>query len=87
MIEQTILTRAEKLRLALTARQQEVEDYQINIDNYTLAIAEIDALPEAERAEQAQFKQHLEALLAGEIREQSKSKIMLSVLQKQVAAP
>lgn len=80
------MTRIEKLQAALESRQQEVEDYQINIDNYTMAIAEIDAKPEAERAEHADFRKQLETLLAGEKREQSKSKIMLSVLEQQVAA-
>lgn len=78
------MTKLEKLQFAHAARVEEVENYQINIDNYTLAIAHIDALPEDERAGQAAFRQQLEGLLSAEKREQSKSKIMLSVLEAQI---
>ena len=80
-----VMTREEKLSRAREARAQEVEDYQINIDNYTLAIEHIDALSENERAEQTEFRNQLVALLAAEKREQSKAKIMLDVLEKQIA--
>ena len=79
------MTKIEKIQAAHAARAQEVEDYQINIENYTMALEEIDAKPESERAEHAQFRQQLVGLLASEKREQSKSKIMLSVLERQIA--
>lgn len=79
------MTKIEKIQAAHTARVEEVENYQINIDNYTMALEEIDAKPESERAEYAQFRQQLAGLLASEKREQSKSKIMLSVLERQIA--
>ena len=69
---------------ALDAREQEVMHYQINIDNYTLALQEIKNLPEIERLELDNFAGHLRGLLASEILEQKKSKIMLSVIKKQV---
>lgn len=84
MNEQNTQTRAQKLELARTIRQQEIEDYQINIDNYTLAIGVIDALPESEQAEQAEFRKQLENLLASEKREQAKSKIMALALEAQI---
>lgn len=84
MNEQNIQTRAQKLQAAQTSRQQEIEDYQINIDNYTLAIGVIDALPESEQAEQAEFRKQLENLLASEKREQAKSKIMALALEAQI---
>lgn len=80
----TTLTRIEKLETARTVREQEVEDYQINIDNYTRAIAKIDAMPEAERALQQAFRDQLAGLLESERREQSKSQIMLDVLNDQL---
>ena len=86
MNEQNTQTRAQKLELARTSRQQEIEDYQINIDNYTLAIGVIDALPENEQAEQADFRKQLENLLASEKREQAKSKIMAQALEAQIAS-
>lgn len=84
--EAVFLTRAQKLELARTSRQQEIEDYQINIDNYTLAICVIDALPENEQAEQSAFRKQLENLLASEKREQAKSKIMAQALEAQIAS-
>jgi hypothetical protein len=69
---------------ALDAREQEVMHYQINIDNYTLALGEIANLPAHEREELNEFAGHLRGLLASEILEQKKSKIMLSVIKKQV---
>lgn len=77
-------TRDQKLQFALQLREQEVEDYQINIANYMLAIAEIDAMSQEQRTEQADFRSQLETLLASERREQSKAQIMLNVLRKQV---
>jgi hypothetical protein len=69
---------------ALDARKQEVMHYQINIDNYTLALQEIKNLPETERLELDNFAGHLSGLLASEILEQKKAKIMLTVIKKQV---
>lgn len=77
-------TRLEILQDALTVREQEVLYYQINIDNFTAAVAEIDA--GEEDAHLTAFRNELVGKLAGEIREQKKSKIMLAVIQKQVDA-
>lgn len=58
--------------------------YQINIDNYTLALEEIARLPVNEQAELSGFADQLRTLLASEALEQKKAKIMLSVIKAQV---
>jgi hypothetical protein len=79
-------TREEILASALEAREQEIIHYQINIDNYTLALDEISQLSVDERAELSAFAEQLRTLLASEKLEQKKSKIMFSVIKKQVDA-
>ena len=69
---------------SLDARIQEVMHYQINIDNYTIALEEIDNLPPNERAELSAFAEQLRTLLTGEKLEQKKARIMLSALKRQV---
>jgi hypothetical protein len=77
-------TKEEILESSLKAREQEVMHYQINIDNYTLALQEIDGLPDEERKELSAFANQLSTLLASEILEQKKAKVMLSVVKKQL---
>ena len=84
MEKETPQTREEILRSALDARVQEVMHYQINIDNYTLALEEISALPQDERAELSGFADQLRTLLSSEKLEQKKAKIMLSVVKGQL---
>ena len=79
-------TREEILASALEAREQEVMHYQINIDNYTLALDEMSKLSVEERAELSGFADQLRTLLASEKLEQKKAKIMLAVVQKQLNA-
>jgi hypothetical protein len=78
------MTREEILKTALTAREQEVTGYQINIDNYSLALAEINKLPTDEKAELLEFENQLKNLLVSEKLEQKKAKIMLSVIKQQL---
>lgn len=78
------MTREEILQTALTAREQEVMHYQINIDNYTLALEQIAALPAGERAELSDFANQLKSLLTSETLEQKKAKIMLAVVKQQL---
>lgn len=78
-------TREEILEMSLKAREQEVMHYQINIDNYTIALEEIDRLPQQERIEMSGFATQLTELLASEKLEQKKAKIMLAVIKRQVA--
>ena len=77
-------TRMEILESAFAARQQEVMHYQINIDNYTLALAKIQELSDEEQAELKPFAEQLRGLLASEKLEQKKAKIMLAVVQQQL---
>ena len=77
-------TREEVLAMALKARENEVMMYQINIDNYQLALEEISSLSIEEQSELSEFAQQLRTLLMSEIAEQKKAKIMLKVIQRQV---
>ena len=78
------MTKREILENALIAREQEIMHYQVNIDNYTLALDEISKLPDLERAELSGFADQLAGLLASEKLEQKKSKIMLAVINRQL---
>lgn len=84
MEKENFETRKAILISSLDARIQEVMHYQINIDNYTLALEEIASLPEQDRAELKLFADQLQGLLASEMLEQKKAKIMLTVIKKQV---
>lgn len=64
---------------ALESRTKEVVDYQINIDNYRLAIEEVDG-----QTDLKDFKKQLQELLAMSIVEQKKAKTMLNVIKKQL---
>jgi hypothetical protein len=77
-------TREEILQLSLEAREQEVMHYQINIDNYTLALAAIEKLAAEEKAELSSFVDQLKGLLTSEKLEQKKARIMLAVIQQQI---
>ena len=77
-------TREEILQTNLDARKQEVMHYQINIDNYTLALANIAAMAADERSELLVFADQLTGLLASERMEQKKAKVMLEVLRQQL---
>jgi len=66
---------------ALEAREKELIEYQVNIDNYRLAIAKI-----ADDDEQLQaFKEQLQGLLTSSLLEQRKSTIIRDVIAEQLA--
>jgi transcriptional regulator CtsR len=69
----------EILTAALDARIKEVTEYQVNIDNFRLAIKRI-----GDDAEMQEFKQQLEGLLASSLLEQRKAKLMLEVIKSQL---
>ena len=75
------MNKKEILSQALQARIDEVEGYQINIENYTLAIAYIN---ETNDEELSGFKKQLTDLLATEKLEQKKSKVILEIIKKQL---
>ena len=79
------MSREQILKDSLPAREAEVMHYQINIDNYTIALDEISKLPDDERAELSGFAEQLAGLLASERLEQKKAKIMLAVIKRQLA--
>lgn len=86
MAEQTeFKTREEILALSLEAREQEVMHYQINIDNYTIALRKIGEMPPQEQAELSGFADQLRTLLASEKLEQKKAMVMLDVVKEQVS--
>lgn len=69
----------EILVAALDARKKEVIEYQVNIDNFKLAI---DLA--AQDSDMVEFKKQLEDLLRSNIIEQKKAKIMLQVIEMQL---
>ena len=73
------MTKEEILRQALIAREEEVLHYQINIDNYLLAIVKADEDPDL-----TDFAQRLRELLSSSIIEQKKAQIMLEVIRDQL---
>lgn len=73
------MTKHEILADALTQRIDEVQGYQINIDNYRIAIDLAKQDPEL-----TQFVQQLQDLLKSSIFEQKKASIMLQVIQQQL---
>lgn len=75
------MNKKEILGHALVARDEEILGYQINIDNYTLAIAHIEESGDIELEE---FKSRLMDLLKSEKLEQKKAKVMRDVISKQL---
>ena len=73
----------EILSSAAEHRRQEVMHYQINIDNYRAAIAEIDE-NYSDRTDMAPFREQLCELLRTSLVEQTKEKIMLTVIERQI---
>jgi hypothetical protein len=71
--------RNEILSSALESRIREVTEYQVNIDNFRLAIVKI-----GDDAELQPFKENLQNLLASSILEQRKAQIMLDVIRSQL---
>lgn len=69
----------EMLTAAYDARIKEITEYQVNIDNFRLAIEKI-----GDDADLQEFKNHLSGLLSSSIIEQKKAKIMLSVIEQQL---
>lgn len=69
----------EILTNALDARIREVTEYQVNIDNFRLAIELI-----GDDHELQQFKQQLQELLSSSLLEQRKAQIMLDVIKGQL---
>lgn len=71
--------RIELLNKALEERIKEVTEYQVNIDNFKLAIQKINADLELKN-----FKDQLDSLLHSSIIEQRKALVMLEVIREQL---
>lgn len=71
----------EILTAALEGRRREITEYQINIDNFRLAISKI----RDDDTELQPFRAQLQQLLEENLLEQRKSQIMLEVIQSQVS--
>ena len=69
----------EMLTTSLEGRKKEVTEYQVNIDNFRLAIEKI-----GDDVELAEFKANLKNLLKSSMLEQRKAQIMLEVIQSQL---
>lgn len=69
----------ELLTAALESRTKEVIEYQVNIDNFRLAIDRIKDKPELQS-----FKENLEGLLSSSLVEQQKAQILLDVIKIQL---
>jgi hypothetical protein len=85
MTEQVYQTKEQIIAENITAREHSIMLYDINIDNYTYAIADIDAT-ENPSEDLVAYRQQLIQLLASERREQSKEQVILRALQAQAAA-
>ena len=68
----------ELLESSLAAREREIIEYQVNIDNFRLAIKQV------EDADLQEFKTQLQTLLASSLLEQKKAKLMQTVIQYQL---
>lgn len=73
------MDKKEILTNSLSHRKDEIDNYQLNIDNYTIAI-ELAKQDE----ELTSFVEQLQELLRTSIYEQKKAKIMLQVIQQQL---
>jgi predicted esterase YcpF (UPF0227 family) len=71
------------LKSALSTREDEILEYQINIDNYVRAIAKIDA-EYTENPAMIDFRGHLDGMLASAKSEQLKSIIIRDVIAEQI---
>jgi hypothetical protein len=81
----TLLTRAEIIAQNATLRAHSVMCYDINITNYEMAIAQLDATPNL-APDMVEYRARLLELLASERRERNKEALILSVLEAQLPA-
>jgi hypothetical protein len=70
-------TRHDILTQSVEARENDIMLYQINIDNYRAAIADI----EANHPDLSDFADQLRDLLQSSLREQKKERIMLAAIK------
>lgn len=73
--------RIQILKNNLAARQREVMHYQINIDNYRLAIRKIES---GNLTDLEEFANQLKELLNSSIKEQAKEQLLAEVILEQL---
>lgn len=78
------MKKLDTLKEALVARDDEIMGYQINIDNFTRAIAKINA-EYADNPAMIEFRDRLSGLLESNKTEQLKAKIIRDVIAEQLA--
>ena len=76
-------TRTQIIAENAAARRHSVMCYDINITNYEMAIAALDAQSELD-ADDVSYRERLVELLASERRERKKEALILSVLEAQL---
>lgn len=74
----------ETLVAALKQREREIFDYQINIDNFRLAIEKLNSKQNSVVTDMSEFKNQLEQLLSSNILEQAKSQLLYDVILQQL---
>lgn len=77
------MSKLETLKIALEGRNDEILNYQINIDNYERAIAKINA-EHADKPAIVEFREQLANLLESSKTEQLKAIIIRDVIADQV---
>ncbi len=81
----TAPTREEIIAQNAISRRQSVMMYEINITNYEMAIAQLDATPNL-APDMVEYRVRLTELLTSERRERNKEALILSVLEAQLPA-
>ena len=77
------MNKLETLQSALVARNDEIDEYQINIDNYTRAIDKINK-QHADNPAIIEFRDRLADMLASNKTEQLKANIIRDVIADQL---
>ncbi len=77
------MSKLDTLNSALAAREEEILNYQINIDNYVRAIAKIEA-EHADKPGMSEFAANLSNLLESSKTEQLKAIIIRDVIADQL---
>jgi hypothetical protein len=75
--------RLEILRAAAADRRKGFTNYQINIDNFRLAIEKVEK-EHADKPHMVDFAEHLKSLLQSSLAEQDKERVMLEVIEQQL---
>lgn len=78
------MNKLETLQSALAAREEEIDGYQINIDNYVRAIAKINA-EHADNFAMVEFRDRLTDMLESHKTEQLKAIIIRDVIADQLS--